>query len=702
MSASILNSLASPITTPPFMATDLDEDYTPDAAPGELNPDSANYNPGLLNQVSDAGNPEAGPLTGASGNGYGWMPQSGSGGPSDEPDEPGPLLESPSGPTPSEIASAPMKPGLQGNDASPPEPAASPASNEALKAEAKPPGLLDNPAKKSADYNSVANVGADEMGAPAPEATGRRVMSVNDVQNGGTGAQAAAPQDLTTIPTPATDALIKHRLDRLKEIEDHPITVKRQILGMLAAAMPLIGPAIGGAVLHPGGMQSAREDAALKAASDAELADLQKRSYAQNIQSEIENRQQQREESAQKLADARENQGYVREDRRQKQAEGPNDITGSYENLVTPAQSLPPTYTPPMLTSPEAPPNFVGPQQPPQLPLAGANKPIPLPAVQSTPESKLPGYNIVPPGPQDQAAGLTRVRPTPQEVARQKKVADQANWLPTPPAIKALYQNAPDTMPAAAIDSMQRSIDSGNQAEMNRIMREQLSVESIQARKDNAALMAAAVAGNRDNKADTALKTAAVKTYAPALDSAERFNVMAKNQEDALKNNDQQAMLSLLANHLGMTMGLQKGARLTKDIIKEAVASRPWLQGMASKFDKDGYLTGVTLTPQQMQQMVSLGRERFSEDLTKARSEASYVGVPDDGPRRMPNKATINYYNSLNGGDSGKARSAMEADGWSVQPGKMVRMKAPNGAVQSVPEDQVEHYKSLGASVVKN
>ena len=103
-------------------------------------------------------------------------------------------------------------------------------------------------------------------------------------------------------------------------------------------------------------------------------------------------------------------------------------------------------------------------------------------------------------------------------------------------------------------------------------------------------------------------KAALLKLYEPAQDSAERFNVMAKNYEDAVKNHDQQAMLSLLANHLGMTMGLQKGARMTKDIIHEAQQSRPWLQGLQAKFDKDGYLTGVTLSPEQMRQMVDLGQ----------------------------------------------------------------------------------------------
>lgn len=172
---------------------------------------------------------------------------------------------------------------------------------------------------------------------------------------------------------------------------------------------------------------------------------------------------------------------------------------------------------------------------------------------------------------------------------------------------------------------------------------------------------------NREQKSSTEMRTAAAKAYAPAMDSAERFNVMAKNYEDAVKNHDQQAMLSLLANHLGMTMGLQKGSRLTRDIIKEAQTSRPWLQGMAAKFDKDGYLTGVTLTPQQMRQMVDLGRERFSEDTTKAKNESDFIGFKDEGPTRTPSKATINHYTALANGDAKKAKELAAADGWTVK-----------------------------------
>jgi hypothetical protein len=167
-------------------------------------------------------------------------------------------------------------------------------------------------------------------------------------------------------------------------------------------------------------------------------------------------------------------------------------------------------------------------------------------------------------------------------------------------------------------------------------------------------------------KQDVAARKAVYTAYQPVMDSAERFNVMSKNYEDAIKDHDQQAMLSLLYNHMGMTMGLQKGARMTQALIKEAQDSQPWLKGMEAKFDKDGYLSGVTLSPMQMQEMVHNAQGRYSEDVQKARNEAGYLGATDDGPDRTPNSSTINYYLSKANGDVTQAKKLAEADGWKV------------------------------------
>jgi hypothetical protein len=172
---------------------------------------------------------------------------------------------------------------------------------------------------------------------------------------------------------------------------------------------------------------------------------------------------------------------------------------------------------------------------------------------------------------------------------------------------------------------------------------------------------------NEGHKEELAQKQQVFKTYQPVMDSAERMNVMTKNYEDAVKNHNQQAMLSLLYNHMGMTMGLQKGARMTQQLISEAQQSQPWLQGIKAKFDKDGVLTGVVLSPPQMRDMVSLAQDRYKEDVGKARNEAGYLGATDDGPKRTPGAATINYYVGLANGDAQKAKQLAAEDGWSVK-----------------------------------
>ena len=98
------------------------------------------------------------------------------------------------------------------------------------------------------------------------------------------------------------------------------------------------------------------------------------------------------------------------------------------------------------------------------------------------------------------------------------------------------------------------------------------------------------------------------KELETARNADRRLAVMEHNLETALRG-DQQAMVSLVANHIGMTLGAQKGARINQAVWNEAIASRPWLQGAEAKFDSRGLLTGVTLSLQQMQQMIDLAKE---------------------------------------------------------------------------------------------
>jgi len=100
-----------------------------------------------------------------------------------------------------------------------------------------------------------------------------------------------------------------------------------------------------------------------------------------------------------------------------------------------------------------------------------------------------------------------------------------------------------------------------------------------------------------------------IDTKAAYQGAIDRTSTMEENLKNAL-NGDQQAMLSLVANHIGMTLGMQKGARITRAVWDEAVESAPWLERIAARFDDRGYLTGVTLAPDQMRSMVRLAHEK--------------------------------------------------------------------------------------------
>lgn len=172
------------------------------------------------------------------------------------------------------------------------------------------------------------------------------------------------------------------------------------------------------------------------------------------------------------------------------------------------------------------------------------------------------------------------------------------------------------------------------------------------------------------NKPDNDAKKAAYKAYEPSLDAAERFNIMSKNYQEGLKGN-QQAMVSLLMNHIGMTLGAQKGARVTKDVIHEAAASLPWLERVTKSFDPNtGLLSGITLSPEQMKQMLALGRERFAEEVNKSKSQSRWMAGSDAGPDRVPSDATLDHYMQLAGGDVAKAQQLAAADGWTMEEGK--------------------------------
>lgn len=121
----------------------------------------------------------------------------------------------------------------------------------------------------------------------------------------------------------------------------------------------------------------------------------------------------------------------------------------------------------------------------------------------------------------------------------------------------------------------------------------------------------------QENAFNNALKKADYTTAKKEVSKADedydaavtRMNVMDQNLEEA-KKGDQQAMISLLTNHIGMTLGAQKGARISQTILNEAEQSAPWLGRFEARFGEDGLLKGVVLTPEQMDSMVKLAHEK--------------------------------------------------------------------------------------------
>lgn len=112
----------------------------------------------------------------------------------------------------------------------------------------------------------------------------------------------------------------------------------------------------------------------------------------------------------------------------------------------------------------------------------------------------------------------------------------------------------------------------------------------------------------------------------PAIEADTRLQVMEASEASALAG-DQQAMLNIVANHIGMTLGLQKGARINQAVWNEAIESTPWLAHLAASWSPDGYLSGVKLTKTQIHQMIALAEERRQAQWQQAQQAASMYGV---------------------------------------------------------------------------
>lgn len=135
------------------------------------------------------------------------------------------------------------------------------------------------------------------------------------------------------------------------------------------------------------------------------------------------------------------------------------------------------------------------------------------------------------------------------------------------------------------------------------------------------------------------------KAYDSYNNSVTRYQIMEAAVPRALKG-DQQAMINLLYNHIGMTTGLQKGARITESLISEAENSAPWEATLLKRIgvDKEFEITpellrGVVLDSQTMHNMVDLAKERVDQDrqawqreIQSAKGGYGMTGAPPPPP----------------------------------------------------------------------
>jgi len=203
-------------------------------------------------------------------------------------------------------------------------------------------------------------------------------------------------------------------------------------------------------------------------------------------------------------------------------------------------------------------------------------------------------------------------------------------------------------------------------------------------------ILAGAAGGRQQSTQNFDVQKDTFKRYDTALDADQRLSRMEASYGKAV-NGDQQAMLALLSDHLGMTMGLQRGARITKDILNEAQQSQPWLAQLGAKFDSRGFLSGVTLGKDQMAQMLDLGYEARDRSWQSAQDATQLYGVAPpkgaqaifskrnvgekpaltgalpNGNGRVIDKATAMQFYEAAGRDPQKAQQLATQNGWKVQ-----------------------------------
>lgn len=145
----------------------------------------------------------------------------------------------------------------------------------------------------------------------------------------------------------------------------------------------------------------------------------------------------------------------------------------------------------------------------------------------------------------------------------------------------------------------------------------------------------AASLGIRQQNADTASGTLALrgstqanKYYDPAVHADDRLALMKEAAGPDFAGNGGQSDLSLLFNHIGMTLSAQKGARITNAEIERAITARSLPEDLMAKYDK--VVSGKFLSPTERKDMITNGITVRNRAWYTARRQARLAGETDE------------------------------------------------------------------------
>lgn len=128
------------------------------------------------------------------------------------------------------------------------------------------------------------------------------------------------------------------------------------------------------------------------------------------------------------------------------------------------------------------------------------------------------------------------------------------------------------------------------------------------------------------------------KVWGDALAADTRYAEMVQQKQEAEKGSSQ-ADVALLFNHMAMTIGAVKGARLNNAEIQRAISARPWLEGLVARYRAG--VKGPFLSPEQREYMLDQAALKRNESWIQARRTAQGRGIGSTEPAAHPNLPSV-------------------------------------------------------------